>query len=146
MLFPMERLFEHYVLASLLKAAPSSMEIRAQLGDRHLCEHEDDMWFRLRPDIMLSDGVRSWIVDTKWKLLSSDRARQYELSQSDFYQMFAYGRKYLNGVGDLFLVYPRTAVFSEPLPPFHFSSEMRLHVLPFDLLRRQAPYPFLSCT
>lgn len=146
MLFPMERLFEHYVLASLLKVAPSSMEIRAQLGDRHLCEHEDDMWFRLRPDIVLSDGVRSWIIDTKWKLLSSDRARQYELSQSDFYQMFAYGRKYLNGVGDLFLVYPRTAVFSEPLPPFHFSSEMRLHVLPFDLLRRQAPYPFLSCT
>jgi 5-methylcytosine-specific restriction enzyme subunit McrC len=143
MLLPMERLFELYVLASLRKAAPSSMEIRAQLGDRHLCEHDDDMWFRLRPDVMVSDGIRSWIIDTKWKLLSRDRARQYELSQSDFYQLFAYGQKYLGGVGDLFLVYPGTAAFSERLPPFHFSPQMRLHVLPFDLLRREAPYPFL---
>lgn len=144
MLLPMERLFELFVRASLRKAAPSSMEIRAQLGDRHLCEHEDDMWFRLRPGIMVSEGGRSWILDTKWKLLSNDQSRQYELSQSDFYQLFAYGQKYLGGAGDLFLVYPRTAAFSEPLPPFHFSPQMRLHVLPFDLLRRKAPYPFLA--
>lgn len=145
MLLPMERLFELYVLSSLRKAAPSSMEIRAQLGDRHLCDHDDDVWFRLRPDMMVSDGVHSWIIDTKWKLLSNDRARQYELSQSDFYQLFAYGQKYLGGAGDVFLVYPRTAAFSEPLPPFFFSPQMRLHVLPFDLLRREAPYPFLPC-
>ncbi|WP_354134795.1 McrC family protein [Bradyrhizobium sp. S3.9.1] len=145
MLLPMERLFELYVLASLRKAAPSSMEIRAQLGDRHLCEHEGDVWFRLRPDMMVSDGARSWILDTKWKLLSSNRARQYELSQSDFYQLFAYGQKYLGGAGDLFLVYPRTETFFEPLAPFHFSPQLRLHVLPFDLLRREAPYPFLPC-
>jgi 5-methylcytosine-specific restriction enzyme subunit McrC len=146
MLLPMERLFELYVLASLRKAAPSSIEIRAQAGDRYLCEHDGAAWFRLRPDMIVSDGARSWIVDTKWKLLSSDRARQYDLSQSDIYQLFAYGQKYLAGVGDVFLVYPQTAAFPEPLPPFHFSPQMRLHVLPFDLLRREAPYPFLACT
>jgi 5-methylcytosine-specific restriction enzyme subunit McrC len=144
MLFPMERLFELYVLASLRKAAPSSMQIRAQSGDQHLCGHEGTGWFRLKPDIIISDGARSWIVDTKWKLLSDDRSRHYDLSQSDFYQLFAYGEKYLEGVGDLFLVYPQTATFLEPFPPFHFSPYMRLHVLPFGLLRREAPYAFLD--
>jgi 5-methylcytosine-specific restriction enzyme subunit McrC len=56
MLFPMERLFELYVLASLRKAAPSSMQIRAQAGDRHLCGHEGAGWFRLKPDIMMAAG------------------------------------------------------------------------------------------
>jgi 5-methylcytosine-specific restriction enzyme subunit McrC len=143
MLFPMERLFERYVLASLRKVAPSSMQIRAQTAEQHLCEHDGIGWFRLKPDIIICDGVETWIVDTKWKLLSSDPSRQYELSQSDFYQLFAYGQKYLNGSGDLFLVYPRTAAFRELFSPFHFSQGMRLNVLPFDLIRREAPYPFL---
>jgi 5-methylcytosine-specific restriction enzyme subunit McrC len=143
MLFPMERLFELYVLASLRKAAPSSMQIKAQSSDQHLCAHDDTSWFRLRPDIIVREGDKSWIVDTKWKLLHGDRAKQYNLSQSDFYQLFAYGQKYLNGVGDLFLVYPLTAAFTKPFLPFHFTPSMRLHVLPFDLLRREAPYPFL---
>ena len=144
MLFPMERLFELYVLSSLRKAAPGAMQIRAQAGDQHLCEYEGTNWFRLKPDIIVSNGTESWIVDTKWKLLTADLNRQYDLSQSDFYQLFAYGQKYLNGSGDLFLVYPRTATFEKPFSPFHFSANMRLHVLPFDLLRREAPYPFLT--
>ena len=143
MLFPMERLFESYVLASLRKAAPTWMQIRPHVGDRHLSVHEDAGWFRLKPDIMVAAGNKGWIVDAKWKLLSGDRSRKYGLSQSDFYQLFAYGQTYLGGTGDLFLVYPRTDAFSAPLPPFHFSSSMRLHVLPFDLALRSAPYPFL---
>jgi 5-methylcytosine-specific restriction enzyme subunit McrC len=113
------------------------------VGDQHLCGHDGAGWFRLKPDIIISNGIESWIVDTKWKLLSGDRTRQYDLNQSDFYQLFAYGQKYLDGSGDLFLVYPRTAAFPEPFSPFHFSSDMRLHVVPFDLLRREAPFPFL---
>lgn len=144
MLFPMERLFENYVAVSLQKVAPKSMQIRTQAADHHLCTHEDASWFGLRPDIVVSDGSRSWIVDAKWKLLSNNRTRHYELSQSDFYQLFAYGQKYLKGGGDLFLVYPRTAAFQAPLSPFHLSPNMRLHVLPFDLQRREAPYAFLK--
>ena len=120
------------------------MQIRAQAGDHHLCGHKGARWFRLKPDIIISSGLESWIVDTKWKLLSDDPTRQYDLSQSDFYQLFAYGQKYLNGSGTLFMVYPRTAAFPKPLAPFHFSPDMRLHVLPFDLLRREAPYPFIT--
>lgn len=144
MLFPMERLFENYVVASLQKVLPNSMQIRTQAIDHHLCTHENTGWFGLKPDIVVSDGSRSWIVDAKWKLLSNSRSLHYELSQSDFYQLFAYGQKYLKGGGDLFLVYPRTTAFQVPLSPFHFSPNMRLHVLPFDLLRREAPYTFLN--
>jgi 5-methylcytosine-specific restriction enzyme subunit McrC len=143
MLFPMERLFENYVLASLRRAAPTWMRIRPQAVDHHLSMHEDAGWFRLKPDIIVTAGNSTWIVDAKWKLLSGDRSRKYELSQSDFYRMYAYGQTYLGGIGDMFLVYPRTDAFPKPLSPFHFSSSLRLHVLPFDLALRCAPYPFL---
>jgi 5-methylcytosine-specific restriction enzyme subunit McrC len=144
MLFPMERLFELYVIASLRKAVPRAIQIRTQVSEQHLCSYAGAGWFRLIPDIIVSNGVQNWIVDAKWKLLSQDQSRQYNLSQSDFYQLFAYGEKYLGGTGDLFLVYPRTTEFSKPFPPFHFSHQMRLHVIPFDLIRREAPYTFLE--
>lgn len=35
--------------------------------------------------------------------------------------------------GDLFLVYPMTASFNQPLPVFAYSQRMRLWVVPFDL-------------
>jgi 5-methylcytosine-specific restriction enzyme subunit McrC len=31
------------------------------------------------------------------------------------------------------LIYPKTPTFSAPLPPFDFTPELRLWVLPFDL-------------
>lgn len=143
MLFPMERLFEQYVMASLRKAAPFGMNIRSQVSDHHLCRHLETGWFGLKPDILVSIDERAWVVDAKWKLLSTD-AKNYQLSQADFYQLFAYGHAYLGGEGDMFLVYPRTAAFQRALPPFHFSSALRLHVLPFDLFERTAPFPFLA--
>lgn len=143
MLFPMERLFEQYVMASLRKAAPVGMTVRSQASDHHLCQHLETGWFGLKPDILVSVDERGWVVDAKWKLLNAD-VKNYQLSQADFYQLFAYGHAYLDGEGDMFLVYPRTAAFQSALPPFHFSSALRLHVLPFDLFDRTAPFPFLG--
>ena len=40
--------------------------------------------------------------------------------------MFAYGQRYLNGIGDLFLIYPKTRDFSRTLPMFQFSNDLRL--------------------
>lgn len=63
--------------------------------------------------------------------------QNYGLNQADFYQLFAYGQKYLGGQGDLVLVYPKRASFLEALPVFEFSEGLRLWVVPFDLeLRR----------
>lgn len=67
----------------------------------------------------------------------SDRDRcgrsDYGLSQEDFCQLFAYGHKYLGGQGDLLLIYPRSKSFSRVLPPFAFSDDLTLWVVPFDL-------------
>tara|TARA_Y100000758_G_scaffold47633_1_gene30567 strand:- start:288 stop:662 length:375 start_codon:yes stop_codon:yes gene_type:complete len=90
--------------------------------------------FRLQPDLLVEKGAQAWVLDTKWKTLDGgDRANKYGLSQGDFYQLFAYGNKYLGGKGELALIYPRTRRFDRPLQPFDFSPELRLWALPFDL-------------
>lgn len=78
------------------------------------------------------------MLDTKWKLLDSQASSgstKYGLSQGDLYQLYAYGQSYLDGQGDIVLIYPRTEFFSEPLPVFEFpkSQELKLWVLPFCL-------------
>ena len=48
--------------------------------------------------------------------------------------MFAYGHKYLNGEGDLVLIYPKTDQFNEVIPhSFNFDENLRLWVVPFDV-------------
>lgn len=144
MLFPMERLFEEYVTTSLLRDLPPQWSLRAQAEDHHLCTFQGKGWFKLKPDILVIDGSVRWIIDAKWKLLSADASRHFDLDQSDVYQMFAYGQKYLAGMGDMYLVYPRTRRFASPLGPLHLSETLRVHVVPFDLFTRQAPLPFLQ--
>ena len=86
------------------------------------------------------------VLDTKWKLLDGAKANgseKYGLSQADFYQLHAYGQNYLDGRGDVVLIYPRTDAFDQALPVFEFpkSSGLRLWVLPFCLQRRQFILP-----
>ena len=138
MLFPMEKLFERYVEASLRCTLPPNAVLKSQSASRHLCVYEEKGFFQLRPDLSLTLGDQRWILDAKWKRLdASNRDNRFGLSQSDFYQMFAYGQKYLDGVGDLVLVYPWTSRFRAALGPFRFSDTMRLWAIPFDLEARR---------
>lgn len=136
LLFPMEKLFERYVEICLRSALQANATLQAQASSQHLCAHLGEKWFLMKPDFLVSQGLRRWVLDTKWKRLDMklwDATKKYGLSQADFYQLFAYGKHYLDGRGDLFLVYPKTADFNRPLPPFAFSDDMRLWVVPFDL-------------
>ncbi|MDP9412521.1 MAG: McrC family protein [Pseudomonadota bacterium] len=144
MLFPMERLFEEYVTASLRRIAPPDLVVRPQVSENYLCRFQGQAWFPMRPDILVSRGGHQWVVDAKWKLLSSDRAQGFGIAQADLYQLFAYGQKYLDGDGELYLVYPATSTFTKPLGPFAFSETLNLYALPFDLATRQAEYGFLA--
>jgi 5-methylcytosine-specific restriction enzyme subunit McrC len=133
-LFPMEKLFERYVAASLRGALATDARLTIQAARQYLCIHEGAKTFRLEPDLLIEQGPRRWVLDTKWKRLdAADRNGKYGLSQADFYQLFAYGQKYLDGRGDLVLIYPRYAHFQHALPGFDFSEHLRLWVLPFDL-------------
>lgn len=141
LLFPMEKLFEAYVEVCIRRQLVQGAQLKAQVASKYLCKHQDGNFFQLKPDLMLLHGVDRWIMDCKWKRIEGtsrkygddEGVRKYGLSQNDFYQLFAYGQKYLNGTGDLVLIYPRTAKFSVPLPVFHFSDDLCLWVLPFDL-------------
>lgn len=147
MLFPMERLFEEYVARKLSSQLAAGVKMTCQVRTEHLCRHLDSWMFQLRPDLLLTDsGGQRWVLDTKWKLLdASEKGKKYGLGQEDFYQLHAYGHRYLGGSGELFLIYPLTPRFSSELSPFNYSDTLRLRVVPFDLekdvlLIDQAPF------
>lgn len=134
LLFPMEKLFERYVARWLRGALAPGVEMRTPARSQSLCTHDEASIFQLEPDIFITQGAQRWVLDTKWKLLDeADRRGKYGLSQSDFYQLYAYGKKYLGGAGHMALIYPRTERFTHPLKPFHFDERLSLWVLPFDL-------------
>jgi 5-methylcytosine-specific restriction enzyme subunit McrC len=147
LLFPMEAVFEAYVEKHLAKQLRSDFVLKAQASSEHLVAHEDQRWFRLKPDLLVRDKQNTrLILDTKWKLLDASKnngREKYQLSQSDFYQLYAYGHHYLNGVGDVVLIYPRTDTFTQPLSVFDFPKAigMRLWVLPFCLNERRLKLP-----
>lgn len=134
LLFPMERLFERYVAACLRGTLPADAVLRTQKTSEYLCSHDGARVFQLRPDLIVEQGENHWVLDTKWKRLDGTGAwKNYGLSQSDFYQMFAYGHTYLKGDGDLVLIFPRRDSFRQALPMFEYSDGLRLWVMPFDM-------------
>ena len=140
LLFPMEKLFERYVEVMLSKQLPRPYRLKPQAATHSLCTHMGKNIFKLRPDLLLQRGNDTVaVLDTKWKLISgNDRENKYGLSQADFYQLFAYGHRYLSGQGEMLLIYPKTAGFVDVLPSFDYSPDLRLWVAPFDLDARDA--------
>lgn len=147
LLFPMEAVFEAYVEKHLARQLRGDFVLKAQASSQHLVAHEEQRWFRMKPDLLVKHGQTTHLVlDTKWKLLDvakKNGREKYQLSQADFYQLYAYGHHYLNGSGDIVLIYPKTDAFTKPLPVFDFpqSNGMRLWVLPFCLKQRRLKLP-----
>lgn len=149
LLFPMEAVFEAYVAKHLARQLQPPAILKTQAASFHLTKHLGQRWFKLKPDLLVKKGAGGEtlvVLDTKWKLLDKDKANakdKYGLSQSDFYQLHAYGHSYLNGKGDVVLVYPKTDTFPGPLEVFDFleNSALRLWVLPFCLETRELLIP-----
>jgi 5-methylcytosine-specific restriction enzyme subunit McrC len=103
LLFPMEAVFEAFVAKHLLKQLARPLILKTQARSHHLVRHLEQNWFRLKPDLLIRNADRdSLVLDTKWKLLDGLKANgtdKYGLSQSDFYQLQAYGQSYLDGQG-----------------------------------------------
>lgn len=132
-------MFEAFVAKHLSRQLARPLTLKTQARSHHLVRHRDQNWFQLQPDLLIRDADRDVLVlDAKWKLLDGLKANgtdKYGLSQSDFYQLQAYGQSYVDGQGDVVLVYPETASFDRPLPVFEFPKlrGLRLWVLPFSL-------------
>jgi 5-methylcytosine-specific restriction enzyme subunit McrC len=143
LLFPMEAVFEAFVAKHLKRQISLPFHLKPQVETFSLVRHLEQNWFRLKPDFLVkASGSNCLVLDTKWKLLDikkkSNGTDKYGLSQADFYQLYAYGQSYLDGHGDIVLVYPKTEAFSQALPVFEFpkSNGLRLWVLPFSLSDR----------
>ena len=147
LLYPMERIFEDYVAHCLHKNMPEALgegaRLKTQVGGKALInDHNDKPMFRLRPDLMVIEGDKAlWVMDTKWKLINGNsRAKNYGISQSDMYQLYAYGHKYLTGDKKLMLIYPMNESFKVPLSKFTYEGDFELFVVPFDLMTGELVY------
>jgi 5-methylcytosine-specific restriction enzyme subunit McrC len=136
LLFPMEKLFECYVEGWLRQQLLPVAQLTSQASREYLCEHGKERMFCLKPDLLIDTAEQRWILDTKWKRVDARRPeKNYDLSQADFYQLFAYGHKYHSseGVPRLVLIYPYWSGLQRALPVFDYGDGMNLWVLPFDL-------------
>jgi 5-methylcytosine-specific restriction enzyme subunit McrC len=137
LLFPMEELFEDYVFKLLRGDLYPGFLLTSQAKSRYLLNHKSKGMFKLIPDGLITQGsTNKAVLDTKWKLLDErlDNTKdKYNLRQSDFYQIFAYGMKYLEGRGELFLIYPSHSYFNQPLHCFKFDEQLSLWAIPFDI-------------
>jgi 5-methylcytosine-specific restriction enzyme subunit McrC len=143
LLFPMEKLFERFVEAGVRAQLAHGTRMLRQASSEYLCrEHLGKPMFQLKPDILLTGrhGNRT-ILDAKWKRLGLPGTDHYGISQSDFYQLFAYGHRYLHGAGAMLLVYPKTNTFRKPLAPFRLDDRLTVWALPFDLDAGQLAIP-----
>lgn len=134
-LFPMERIFEDYIGAGFKKYT----DFDVSLQDKTVAlvdEHNGSIKFKLKPDIYI-DGAKPFILDTKWKLIDQNKPRKnYLISQSDMYQLFAYGKKYSSYSGKnstLVLLFPKHENFQIQLSKFEYDNDLNLTAIPVDL-------------
>ena len=95
LLFDMNLLFESYVGHYLKKKG-----INVSLQDKGKYLVDEPNKFALRPDIVINEDEQL-IADTKWKIIKKEK----DISQSDMYQLYAYGTKYKE-CSKLYLIYP----------------------------------------
>jgi 5-methylcytosine-specific restriction enzyme subunit McrC len=139
LLFDMNKVFEDYV-AQCLVQNEEYYNVKTQKSGKHLVVYPNKK-FSLRPDLFFEfesgEGKQKVIADTKWKLIDlQDNAKNWNISQSDIYQMFAYGKKFKRN--KVQLIYPKNESFtqSESIEKMFFEydteNKFSLEVLCFD--------------
>jgi 5-methylcytosine-specific restriction enzyme subunit McrC len=142
LLFPMEKVFDRYVEACLRYRLPAGAKLTTQAASRFLVRQGDRRMFQLKPDFLVEHDGAVWVLDAKWKLVdSADSTNNFGLRQGDFYQLFAYEKRYLPvSGGRLVLIYPECDTFRTPLEAFDLEDGLRLDVVPPDLERGHLPW------
>ena len=109
LLFSMNQLFERYV-ARCAQQMLGSKKVRKQDFRHYALKNK---LFRMIPDLVIEHEAQLTIIDTKWKQLDPAGPAKLGVSESDVYQMLAYGHGYSrDGVKPrLVLLYPHTGEF-----------------------------------
>lgn len=129
LLFPMEKVFESFVAARLRKHAGNDAVLRIQ--DNRYSLFNKPHTFSLRPDIVMERGGQTFVLDTKWKLLSAG-SRNVGISQADMYQIYAYSKKYKAECA--VLIYPRSDAVSRTALQYSSEDNVTVKVGFIDLL------------
>ncbi|KIM06112.1 MAG: hypothetical protein KN64_01045 [Sulfurovum sp. AS07-7] len=127
LLFDMNLLFESYIGHYLKK---KGFDVSLQDSGKHLVENPRK--FALRPDIVIKrkeNNKKVIIADTKWKIIKEEK----DISQSDMYQLYAYGKKYDNN--HLYLIYPKDDENPSKLS-YKYEDGLTLKVYYFDLTKK----------
>ena len=132
LLFDMNLLFESFVY-SYLKKSSNFQDIKSQDRTHHLAYENSIGRFRLKPDIVINGG--KIIADTKWKILSEDKAYNGVL-QDDMYQLYAYGTKYAN-CEKIYLIYPFDELIIKNSYNYFKNKELKLDILFFDVYKKE---------
>ena len=132
LLFDMNLLFESFVY-SYLKKSSNFQDIKSQDRTHHLAYENGIGRFRLKPDIVINSG--KIIADTKWKILSEDKAYNGVL-QDDMYQLYAYGTKYDN-CEKMYLIYPFDELIIKNSYNYFKNKELKLDILFFDVYKKE---------
>ncbi len=140
-LFPMEILFESYV-AHKIRQTSHDWEITTQDRKHFLVNdlNSNRDKFRLRPDLVIISKGITIVADTKWKMINQNISKKnYNISQSDMYQLFAYGKKYQakNGKVQLVLIYPKHTDFDCTLH-FKYEDELKIDAIPYDFYNEES--------
>lgn len=145
LLFDMNLLFESYVY-DYLKKHGKFEKITAQDKTHHLAYENSNPRFRLKPDIVIHHESKTIIADTKYKILSNDKAYN-GVAQSDMYQLYAYGTKYEN-CKNMYLIYPKDNDVKESSYDYFINAlcdankGLNLQVVFFDVSQKFSPDSF----
>jgi 5-methylcytosine-specific restriction enzyme subunit McrC len=114
--FEMNTLFEEYIGRIARRVfRPDGFKVVLQGPQRYLTfdETTEREAFAMKPDVVgLKGNDAAWIIDTKWKELSKEEAKE-GVAQGDIYQMYAYSNRY--ACSEVVLLYPH----HEGLGPDH---------------------------
>ncbi len=115
LLFDMGKVFERYVAKKVEEVfTPNGWTVYAQAEGNTKSLFDKPPMFKLKPDLVIKMEDKDFegkpiektvILDTKWKALNNDKSKNYGISQSDMYQMYAYSKKYK--AENIWLLYPQ---------------------------------------
>ncbi len=130
-LIPMEYIFEDFVFGFISDKWPE-LGVKSQ-SETHLAKNKSEKVFKIKNDIYINDKL---IIDTKYKVRSTEDGLKAGVSQTDLYQMVSYAIR--RNCTNVILLYPMVKGSQNEPAEFTIQSdlmsqELNIHVKNIDI-------------